>query len=166
MALLGVVGCAGPRPYVPTVPESATKRVEKAPLPPDPAEEELPAEVSKGDWVEPLEEADCLNSDGTPRKGAPRPCPSRSGIAVSEERAFRDAKYRIRYRELRRNYEADREVWGAHRELYEERLKLADQAIQDLQPSWWDRHKFQLGVIGGIVLGVASSVAIIAVTPD
>jgi hypothetical protein len=54
-------------------------------------------------------------------------------------------------------------VWAAHRELYEKRLQLADQAIQKLQPTWWERHKLQLGVVGGFVLGSALTIAIFAI---
>jgi hypothetical protein len=159
-----VCACAGYKPYVPTVPEG-TKRVESTPLPPDPAKEPLPDGFAKGEWVEPLEAGSCLDKKGETTAEAV-PCPARSGIAVSEERAYRDGLYRVRYKELRTTCEADRQVWGAHRELYEGRLKLADQAIQDLQPKWWDRHKFQIGTIGGIILGVAATVAILAVTEE
>ena len=154
-ALVGA--CASYKPYMPTVPEG-TKRVEVTPLPPDPAEEPLPDGFAKGEWVEPLEAGGCLDQ--------PQPCPKRSGIAVSEERAWRDGLFRLRYKELRRAYEADRSVWGAHRELYEERLKLADHAIQDLQPSWWERHDWQIGVMGGIIAGVATTIAILAITDE
>lgn len=160
-----VCACAGYRPYVPTVPEG-TKRVETVPLPPDPAAEPLPEGYAKGDWVEPLEAGSCLDKKGETVAEASAPCPLRSGIAISEERAYRDALYRTRYKELRTTCEADRQVMGAHRELYEGRLKLADQAIQDLQPGWWDRHKFQIGTVGGIILGAAATIAILAVTDE
>jgi hypothetical protein len=151
---------------VPTVPNSVIKRVEERELPPDPGEEKIPEEIPKGNWVEPIEKGECLDVNGTPDPDTVRPCPSKSGIAVSEERAFRDGLYRVRYKQLRKLYVADRDVWSAHRELYEERLKLADKAIHDLQPSWFDRNKMQLGVIGGVVLGIATSVAILYVTED
>ena len=157
--------CASQRSaYVPTVPESAIKRVEEQPLPPDPAEEPIPDEIPKGDWVVALDKGECLDENGVPENSATRPCPADSGIAVSEERAYRDGLYRLRYKELRKNYTADKQVWGVHRELYEERLKLSHKAIQDLQPSWWDRNKLSVGVVLGIVTGVATSVAILTVT--
>ena len=159
-----VSACAGYKPYFPTVPKG-TKRVESTPLPPDPAKEPLPEGFAKGDWVEPLEAGGCLDKKGeTTAEGFP--CPARSGIAVSEERAYRDALYRTRYKELRTTCEADRQVFGVHRELYEERLKLADQALQDAVPGWWDRHKFQVGTVGGIILGAAATIAILAVTDE
>lgn len=144
------LACASTLPTPPTVAEA--KRVEVAPLPPDPQEDKLDAAIPKGEWVEPQEASSC-----TPG------CPAKSGILVSEERAVRDGLYRIRYRELRTNYTADRKVWAAHRELYEKRLQLADQAIQKLQPTWWERHKLQLGVVGGFVLGSALTIAIFAI---
>ena len=158
VAALIAPACGGVRPTRPTVPNSVIKRVEQRPLPPDPATEPLPDGVPKVEWVRPLERGEC--------EKAPKPCPAVSGLAISEARAFRDAKYRIRYKELRSNYGADRQVWGAHRELYETRLGLADQTIQDLQPRWWDRNKFQIGVVGGVILGIITSVAILAVTEE
>jgi hypothetical protein len=144
------LAACGPLPTPPTVAES--KRVELAPLPPDPAEEKLEGNVPRGDWVEPQEANSCTAG-----------CPAKAGILVSEERAVRDGLYRVRYRELRLTYTADRQVWQAHRELYEKRLQLADQAIQKLQPSWWDRHKVALGVIGGFVLGSALTIGVYAI---
>jgi len=164
MVSVALGACAGPRFQVPTVPDSVIKRVESRELPPDPAVEPIPDNIPKGDWVAPIEKGECLDASGTPETGAPSPCPVESGIVISEERAYRAALYRIRYRELRKTYESDRMVWSAHRELYEERLKLAGQAIEDLQPSWFDNNKFPLGVVGGVVLGIATSVAILSVT--
>lgn len=158
------LGCAGPRVVQPTVPESVINRVETRELPEDPATMEVPANLERGDWVVPVNKGECLDEEGTPETEAPNPCPFFNGIAVAEERAYRDGLYRIGYKELRTLYELDRQVWAAHRELYEERLKLADRAIQDLQPSWFDRNKLQLGVIGGVLVGVATTVAVLAVT--
>ena len=120
------------------------------------AEEKLPEGIPKGESIKAIERGECDK--------AAKPCPVESGLFVSEARAVRDGKYRIQYKELRSNYIADRQVWGSHRELYETRLKLADKEIQNLQPGWWDRNKFQLGVVGGVVLGIATSVAILSVT--
>lgn len=143
------LACAGTLPTAPTVPDA--KRVEKEQLPPDPENEPLDANVPRGIWVKSLEANSCAQG-----------CPTDSGIFVSEERAVRDGKYRLRYRELRTTFEADRAVFAAQRELYETRLKLADQAIQRLQPGWWETHKFQIGTIGGFVLGTAAAIAIFA----
>ena len=120
VAALIAPACGGVRPTRPTVPNSVIKRVEQRPLPPDPATEPLPDGVPKVEWVRPLERGEC--------EKAPKPCPAVSGLAISEARAFRDAKYR--------------------------------------QPGWWDRNKFQIGVVGGVILGIITSVAILAVTEE
>jgi hypothetical protein len=104
-----------------------------------------------GDWVESIEE------------GAPAP---KAGILISEERAWRNAQYRIRYPELRKNYEADRGVMGAHRALYEERYATQKQKIQELQPGWWDQNKVWVGTLGGTVLGCVVTVLVLAVTQE
>ena len=130
--VVGAFACGGLRPYVPTVPESVVKRVEQRPLAPDPAIEPLPDGIPQGDWVEPLTKGDV----------APK-----SGILSSEERAFRDAKYRIRYRAQRKNYEADRRVWAAARS---ERLRPSRRRFgaarpripgPDCPPRWHCRHR-------------------------
>lgn len=82
---------------------------------------------------------------------------------MSEARAARFGIFKIRYRELRINYTADRTTWSAQRELYEAKLQLADKAIQDLQPDWWARHKAELGVIGGFVVGAAVTLAVFSI---
>lgn len=166
LVALSLFACAGPRPYAPTVPDSLSKRVEQRELPPDPAKEKLPSETPSGDWVMPLERGECLDERGRAVSEATVPCPAKSGVAVSEERAYRDGLFRIRYTELRKTFEADRQVWSAHRELYEERLKLADKAIHDLQPGWWDRNKLEVGLIGGTVIGIVTSVAILYVMDE
>lgn len=157
-----LASCASRAQVVPTVPESALKRVEEQDLPPDPKQEKLPDGLPKGDWIISMEKGSCVNEDGVMVNDYP--CPDKDGILSSEERAYRDGLFRIRYKELRENYQADKELWKVHRELYETRLQLAAQAIEDLQPSWWDRNKLQLGMVSGIVLGIASSAAIIVVT--
>jgi hypothetical protein len=147
LLMLLAFGCGTKYVLPPTVPPGEA-RVEERPLPPDPATEPLPAGMVEENKVEGLEQGD------------PAPFP---GILVSEDRATRDGYFRIRYPELRKQYEGDQQVWKAHRELYETRLVLADQAIRDLQPTWWERNAFSLGLFGGSVLGTALTVAIFAV---
>lgn len=153
--------CAGAKPLEPTIPEG--KRVETEPLPPDPETEKLDSNVPPEDWVEPLEPGTCIDASGKPVAGAPKPCPVRAGIGMSEAKAARFGLFKIRYKELRTNYVSDRNVWAAQRELYETRLKLADKAIRDLQPGWWDQHKGEFGVIGGFILGTAMTISIYAI---
>lgn len=143
-------GCAsGSEGVRPTVPVGMTHRIETAPLPPTPEEEPLPSNTPRADFVEPVE----VGMTAT-----------RSGILVSEARAFRDAQYRIRYRELRLNYEADRQVWVVQRELYETRLTQAEEALRAQQPTWIDRHALELGFFGGFVLGTVGVLAAAALT--
>lgn len=155
LAVLALVGCTSAPPLPPTIPEE--RRVELEPLPPDPEDEVLPANVPTVEWVEPLEVNACF--DPSTGKAVNKPCPAKNGIAMSEAKAIKLGFYKIRYREMRTNYASDRKVFGAQRELYETRLKLADKAIQDLQPSWLDKHKAELGIFGGFILGVGTVIA-------
>lgn len=137
------VGCATPSAYVPTV--AVEKHVEDRALPPDPATEALPPGTPPGEWVEPAEKGQTL---------------TKSGILVSEARAARDALFRIRYPELRRNYEADRLLWQAHRELYEARLRAADEALKKAEPGWWQQHGPAVGMLGGFLVGAVLTVTL------
>jgi hypothetical protein len=161
-ALVLLAGCATLQPVPLTVPES--KHVEDEPLPTDPATEKVAS--PDGDWVVPLNEEDCITKDGKLVSDAPKPCPGKGGLLFSEEKAARLKLYQIGYIQLRGNYIADRRVWLVHRELYESRLKDAGEALQRAQPSWFEKHSFQLGVLGGAVIGAGMAVGIIyAVAP-
>lgn len=150
-----LIGCGSSVPNIPpTVPIDETHRPELRALPPDPGATPIPPE---GDWTEAIEVANgCTMEDGT-IFDIPHP-----GILLSEDKAARCMEFRIRYDELRRLYEADRMVWGAHRELYEERLRLSGEEIYNLQPTWWDENKFAIGVAIGVVLGIGVSIGVYA----
>lgn len=159
LAAIWLAGCATTQ-AAPTIPNKPSSRVEAQPLPPDPETEEVEG-LDPADWVVPLEAASCIDSNGDVTEEATRPCPDRSGIAVSEGRAVRDKLYRIRYKELRLNYEADRKVWAAQRELYEQRLQDANKLLEEAQPSWFQQHALEIGVLSGSVLGAAMAVGIV-----
>lgn len=128
-------------------------------LPPDPVEEALP----EGIPTDPPETAVEALEAGSCPPDAVQPCPAQSGILVSEARAARDALFRIRYRELRRTYEADRQVWAAHRELYETQVRLDREEIQRLQPGFWEEHDAEILGVVGFVIGAAITIGIMAV---
>lgn len=144
----------------PPPPVIATPRViELHPLPPDPAEEPLPADLPPGDWVRPLDRGSCYDETGL--HGGSNPCPNVDGILSSEAHAARDGYYRLRYRELRTFYEADRTTWSAQRELYEALHRQDAETIQRLQPSWFDRNALPLGIAAGFLLGAGGITAIV-----
>ncbi len=157
--MLLVTGCATV-PVAPTVLLNPAKYVEARDLPPDPALEALPPETPKGEWVEALEAGACADSSGKALSGAPKPCPARSGLLVSEERLARDLLFRTRYTELRRVFEADRIIWSAHRELYEARIRQTEEALNKAQPNWFQQNALQIGVVGGFIIGAAMTIAI------
>lgn len=148
-----LLGCSRPAPNIPpTVPIGEQHRPEMRELPPDPgATPPTPSE----DWALPIEAATCT----TPEQyvfDVP------AGIELSEEKVERCLLYRTRYNEMRTIYESDRMVWGAQRELYEERLRLAGEEIYNLQPDWWDENKFAIGAAIGVVLGIGVSLGVYA----
>lgn len=139
---LVLVGCASSKAaYVPLV--SPDRQVETRALPPDAPTEPLPNGTPAGDWVVPVEVGETVK---------------KAGIEVSEARAARDTIYRIRYVELRKLYESDRLIWTAHRALYEKQLENTEAALKAAQPNWFQQHALQLGIIGGFVLGAATTV--------
>ena len=159
--LLVIFGCgAAQTPEVrPLVAED--RRPEARELQGDVRDEPLPegVPVTPGeDYVMPIEAGQCLNDEGTVVSEGP--CPDESGLMVSEARANRDALYRIRYREMRTTYESDRRVWSAHRELYEAQIVADRQEIEDLQPTWWERHDGTILTAVGVIVGAAITVAI------
>jgi hypothetical protein len=87
-----------------------------------------------------------------------------SGILLSEDKARRAAALKLRYDELLVLYSSDRKVWSTQREFYEEELKAADKKLKELQPGWYDQHKLELGVIGGMILTILSASLISRVT--
>lgn len=137
-------GCAHEVVRYPMVPEVETKRPEMAPLPPNPADEPLPEKTPKGDWLYPVEKDEKADD---------------AGILVSEERATRDGMYRVRYKELRSICEADRAQWKAQRDIYEWQVAAARDALKKAEPNWFDKHKGDLGLLGGLVLGITMTVA-------
>lgn len=159
--LVGTMGACAHAPVIPAqIP--APRAPEARALPPVPEDEARPPETPAGNWVEPLEAGACLDPLGRPVADATRPCPLRNGIAVSEERAWRDGIFRVRYRELRALFEADRAVWAAQREFHEARIRVTDDALRAMVPNWWERNALPLGLMGGFALGVALVVSVVA----
>lgn len=150
-------GCATV-PVVPlTIPES--KWVETEALPADPSTEKI--EARDGDWVVPMDEEECIAKDGKPIATAPKPCPGRGGLLVSEEKITRLKLYEIRYKQLRANYAADRNVFSAQRSLYEARLKDAAIALEKAQPNWFQAHAWELGILFGVVVGAGVTIGVV-----
>jgi hypothetical protein len=146
--------CATGKPVAPTVPDDPSKRVEEQALPVDPEAIPVPAGLPKGEWIAGLEDGKCVNEDGTP-------CLMMTGVVVSEERAWRDAQFRLAYKELRIGYTVDRKVWGAQRALYEGRLNDANTALEKAQPNWFQRHAWELGILTGLVVGAGATIGIV-----
>jgi hypothetical protein len=155
------VGCGGATTVVARPMVAENRRPEARELPQDPAQEALPEGIPTDPpetHVEALEAGSCVSEDGS--TVAQGPCPAASGLVISEARAARDALYRIRYPELRRTYQADRQVWSAHRELYETQIQEDREEIRRLQPGWWEEHDGTIMGVVGLVLGAAITTAI------
>lgn len=123
----------------------------------EPLPEGVPVRPGEG-YVVPVTAGECVGEDGSPL--VTESYPAESGFMISEARANRDALYRLRYREMRLTYEADRQVWSAHRELYEAQIVADREEISNLQPTWWERHDGTVLTAVGVVVGAAITVAI------
>jgi len=160
-------GCAtAPKPVVAPVVREA-QRAEERPLPEDPDLAELPVDQGVDFKPVPVEAGECLpeGQDGPP-EGVERPCPALSGILISERTAWKARLYQIRYKEMRKLYQSDRLLWGAHRELYEEKLNLSREELQrvhdEATPTWWEENDGTIGLISGLILGGVISIGIAA----
>jgi hypothetical protein len=131
---------------------SSLEPIEISALPSDPETEKLDVPDPTEDWVEPQEAGSCKNASGT--------CPAKAGISMSEARAARFGLYKIRYRELRADYEADQKVWLARQQALNKQLELAATEIRKLQPGWWDQNKAEFALIGGFLLGTTMTAVV------
>lgn len=84
----------------------------------------------------------------------------KKGILMSAEKAAWLAKYKIKYDDLRTWTELERELWSGKWAIERKNLMLADQKIEDMQPGWWDRNKFEVGMATGIILGALAAIGI------
>jgi hypothetical protein len=126
--------------------------------------------IPRSDWVEvaklpPTPMEDVLVSPSSTAVGlsAGEKAPF-GGVLLPEDKLSRSLAYKARYDELRVNYTEDRKIWTSHRELYEDQLKACEKKFKELQPGWFDQHKLELGILGGIVLGIAATAAAAKVT--
>lgn len=148
LLMISVLACVPaqtlPAPKIPEI-----NRPERISLPPDPEDEPLPAGVPNQNWIRPVEKGSCDKS--------PSSCPDSSGLMSSEARAFRDGMYRLRYRELKTNYQQDRLIWDIQRQYYERDAAKMEHDLSILRPGILDRYGLPLGVVGGFVIGISIS---------
>ena len=156
--LVLLVGCAGTSAVSPV--QISLSKVEEDPLPADPGQYKVPKGVDPTEWAQDLEAATCIDGKGNVAPNAGQPCPSQSGELLSEAKALKLAQYAIAYPELRRIFESDRRVWSAQRTLYEDEIKQDEAALEKERPDWWEQHKFEVGVIGGFILGSAATIGL------
>lgn len=90
---------------------------------------------------------------------------NRAGVLMSTHKAFRAAKYKVAYDELRSLYVVDLRTWGRERDIYDRHLEAADGEIvywkEKAIRSWFERHAGQIGLGGGIIIGAIVTVAIV-----
>lgn len=88
------------------------------------------------------------------------------GIMLSQEMAVAAGRLRVFYDELRGLCQVDLRTMDRERAIYERNLQLADEEIQRqterAERSWLEQNAGVLGVVGGILIGVAVSVGILA----
>lgn len=143
IAVLAAAGCSASTP-VPQYPGIKEKQhVEARELPPRPDAEPISPEQ---DWVQALPAGKCAEKDG---------------ILLSPEKAVRAKLWQTAYNGLRNLYDLDRQVWGQHRIVYEERTQQANAEIKRLAPSWWQENKGTIAWAGGFLMGAAATIAIL-----
>lgn len=131
-----------------------TKYPERLPIK-EQAEEitKAPAYVppKKGEQITPIEKGEVAAFDG---------------LLIDEEAALGVAKLRIAYDEVYQLNLANNKYTLFVIGVQEQELYRADQildqkeaVIKKIRDSWWQRNKFTIGVVTGVVLGVGLSVA-------
>ena len=88
------------------------------------------------------------------------------GVMLSQEMAVAAGRLRVAYDEMRGLYLVDLRTMDRERAIYERQLQLADEEIQRqstrAERSWLEQNGGVLGLVGGILIGVAVSVGIVA----
>jgi len=145
------LGCGAATPVVQyhRIPEA--QYVEQKELPESPDAKPI---AEKADWVKALPASVCTDANGVERV-------TENGIILSVEKAARAKKWQDGYKSLRGLYELDRQIFGQHRIIYDERLQQANKEIQRLSPSWWDENKGTLGWGTGFITGAVATIAIV-----
>lgn len=144
------VGCAStPQPVAQRTLPDPTFESE---IPPEP---ERPARIS----TTPVEQ--CQVDDG----GTTGP-----GVLFDMDSAAYVGRLRIGYDELRRLYIIDSRTRERERQIYERALSNADEEIQRqaqrAERTWWEQHGGVVGLVSGIVVGVAATIGVLAATEE
>lgn len=92
------------------------------------------------------------------------------GVFLSTEMAIRAARLRVAYDELRGLYQVDLRTMDRERDVYESHLRLASAEITRLrgvaQRSWFEQNAGLLGLLGGVIVGVAVVLGVLAATVE
>jgi hypothetical protein len=145
------VGCGAATPVVQYKGIPEAQYVEQKKLPDSPASEPI---AKKDNWVKSLPASVCTDEKGVERK-------TDHGIVMSAQKAARAKRWQDAYNNIRSLYELDRQIFGQHRIIYDERTKQANEEIVRLSPSWWDENKGTFGWGAGFVAGAAATIAIV-----
>lgn len=145
-----VLGCAStPSPVTRTLPEVSF-------------ESQVPDEVARPDsGVSTLPVESCQDIDGNPTPG---------GVLFSDETAAYVARLRIGYDEMRQLYIIDSRTRDRERQIYETALANADDEIQRqaqrAERTWLEQYGGVVGLVAGIVVGVAATIGVLAATEE
>lgn len=144
-------GCGAATPVVQYKGIPEAQYVEQKELPESPATEPI---AKKDDWVKALPASVCIDEKGVERR-------TEHGIVMSPQKAARAKRWQDAYKNLRGLYDLDRQVFGQHRIIYDERMGQANEEIERLSPSWWDENKGTFGWGAGFIAGAAATIAIV-----
>ena len=90
------------------------------------------------------------------------------GVLLSQEMAVHAARLRVSYDELRSLYATDLRTMDRERGVYERQLQLSDEEVRRLHDAakrtWWERNRGVVGMSGGMVLGAAVVLGVLATT--
>lgn len=81
-------------------------------------------------------------------------------ICLTEPLAVEYREFRIGYGYLHDLYLSDQTVWTAHREVYETKIQLLQDEVEDLQPTWWEKNDGHIMGAAGFILGTVATIAV------
>ena len=133
-------------------------------IPPIQVPERLPiTEEAEGVSMIPEYQAPSGGETAGVAEGDPAPF---DGVLLDETKAFAAADLRISYDEVYQLALTNRKALLAVIQIQERELMNADKtidqkeaALQRIRDSWWQQHKLTVGVVAGVVLGIAGTVA-------
>lgn len=85
------------------------------------------------------------------------------GVCMTEARSLLMADEKIELKELKQTHAVDLKLWLFKEDQYKLGLKERDERLAQQEEAlngFWNRNKFEIGVVGGFIIGAALTIGI------